>query len=53
MTIKLQSKDPERSGIEEGISGDKWISLGGRNKIDFSGGPGGRESGTEEEETTC
>jgi hypothetical protein len=50
MVSKLQSGDQERSGIEEGISGDKWIFLGGRNKIDFSDGlGGGGGSGAEEE----
>lgn len=41
MITKLQPGDPERSGMEEGIIGDKWISLGGRHKIDFSGRLGG------------
>lgn len=38
MITNLQSVDPERLGIEKGSRGDKWVSLGGGNRIDFIDG---------------
>lgn len=38
MITNLQSVDPERLGIDKGTRGDKWVSLGGGNTIDFIDG---------------
>lgn len=37
----LQSIDPEKPSNKEGLRENARISLGIRNRIDFSGGPGG------------
>lgn len=37
MVTNLQSIDPDRLGLEEGISEDACIFLGGENRIDFMG----------------
>lgn len=46
--LKLQSVDPERLGIEEGMEEDTWISLGGRNRIGLMGVLGASGIGTGE-----
>ena len=45
MKIKVQSKDPERLGTEEGSRGEAWISLREGNRIDFAGELGQMGSG--------
>lgn len=46
MMVNLQSIDPERLGVEEGIREDRYIFLGGDVRVNFMGvlGAGGDSS---------